>query len=114
MDVKKTKREVIERKLLTSLYEEGNVAALFGFNDLDTLVQALRFVRDHQFGLTDKEQDLLSGLEELQRQSFPDQRSTITKEADGWYWMDETWMGHGPYKSRSKAVRDQAEYAENL
>lgn len=67
-------RHVIEKKLLTALEEEGNVAILANSEDLKLMIEALTsYASDHRTSLKSEARmrSLAADLRQLQRAAFP-------------------------------------------
>jgi len=69
--VELTKREVIERKLLTALEDDNTVAILASKQDLDVMVAALDYAMLSDKNQTRKARELAAGMKQLRREAFP-------------------------------------------
>lgn len=69
--VEHVQREVIERKLLTALTDQGTVAILASEQDLDVMIVALEYAMLGNAAQTRKARELARGIRQLRREAFP-------------------------------------------
>lgn len=67
----RTKRSVIEKRLLDGLSDGEHVAILASKEDLDLLIEALRYFTGINGGSCPPATKFADGLEQLRREAFP-------------------------------------------